>query len=280
MSVSTFGASPCCHGLHRFERPIGRAESSCAATGSIARARSDQRNRRIGRPARVEADARSAHGASGVDAAAAPRSSTAAATGARRILPARESVLPARADRPRRRPSVPACGSALAATRRQPVALEPAVRHRQQLERRRGTGIASPSRRSRIEPVMSAKGRVETGERIAQRRRHRRAHRPRHAEGRGVDGAERRDARVRAAPVGNSRLPRNQRRQILRADRARSEDESQKAKAEGRDTAALRPVTRRNHPRPLYATLQTQQRLPPRHGAVMAQMRRIPLLTD
>ena len=120
--------------------------------------------------------------------------------------------------------------------------------------------------------------RVKPRERIAQRLGIAALDRPRHAEGRGVDGAERRDRACAPARVGDGGLPRNSAASSCVADHARHQDgTSRKPRPKGVDTTALRPVTRRNHPprsTQRYATRRyTYSRRA--HGVVMAQMRRI-----
>ena len=196
-------------GLHGFERLAHRLAAEIEPR---------HQERRIGLLAR---EARCRSRGSSANSAAAPRSSCgatvsgAAISGAlhaapappggrrgelrggwRRSAIARSSALGSAARRLRARRF--GCGSASGIGRRSPLSLRfgtgsvDVVGHEQRL--------AEQALADRAGDVGVA--RVETGERVAQRRRHRRAHRPRHVEGRAVRGAR----SARSASAGRSAM--------------------------------------------------------------------------
>ena len=126
---------------------------------------------------------------------------------------------------------------------RHAIALEPAIdgrifdlqrgaRHRRRIDRPR---------------FHVERARIEIDRLGAERLGHRRADRAHKAECRDVNGAERRGDQVVAPAVGNARLSREERREVLIADRGRRERDAESAEPERPRQRPRRPGTQRNH---------------------------------
>ncbi|MCZ7642193.1 MAG: hypothetical protein M5U33_04895 [Pseudorhodoplanes sp.] len=150
--------------------------------------------------------------------------------------------------------------------RHQAVTLAAAVDLREHDRRRRlGERIAAAGKPERAGQIDAA--RIDAGEAVAGKRRDQRADRLRKGEGRGAEGRERRRIGVLAPALRHRRLPRNERRQVLIADRRRHHRQEEDGEAEAPDTSALRPSTRGTHTNTRkHATQRTQHHPPARRA--------------
>src|SRR5262249_25373946 len=89
---------------------------------------------------------------------------------------------------------------------------------------------------------------IKTNQRVAERWRHRRSDRLRHAEFGLMDGAERRSEGCLLCALGGRRLTRDQRREVLITGLAWQQQQHQDAEAKGAFEITLPPVTQRYHP--------------------------------